>query len=322
MPTYVSLARRVVLAGLLVAGAALAPTAAAETIPLPQDDRAALEQLLGTGVIGDPVDASPLSTAEIPLREGTWTYQIVAGNKQGQTENDVLTKLERDPSGASWQVETGSKDLAFVETGPDDNIAILSEQDTDQGVITRFSPAEPILINGMNPGDNQNVTLAVNVYDLSDPQEVSHSGSLQLAFSYVGAYRVTVPAGSYDAMLLKWVYDGSVGPASVKDTQYRFIAKDVGIVASIEKKRISALLLYHDNSNTGRVLTKAPELGPSVGVIGCLARQQAPLRREVQLGLVLVARELRASPRCLLVRDPLQRPAGRHRQHLVAAGAL
>jgi hypothetical protein len=258
MPTHVSLARRVVLAGLLVAGPALAPTAAAETIPLPQGDRAAVEQLLGTGVIGDPVEASPLTPADIPLREGTWTYQIVAGNNQGQTENDVLTKLQRDESGASWQVATGSKDLAFIETGPGDNIAIVSEQDADQGVLTRFSPAEPILINGMNPGGNQNVTIAVNVYDLSDPQEVSHSGSLNLEFSYIGAYRVTVPAGSYDAALLKWVYDGSVGPASVKDTQYRFIAKDVGIIASIEKKRISAMLFYHDNSNTGRVLAKAP----------------------------------------------------------------
>jgi hypothetical protein len=69
---------------------------------------------------------------------------------------------------------------------------------------------------------------------------------------------VTVPAGTYDAALLKWDYDGSVGPASVQDTQYRFLAKDVGIVASIEKKKISALLLYHDNSNTGRVLMQAP----------------------------------------------------------------
>jgi hypothetical protein len=257
MPTHVSLSVGIVLAGLLVAGPALAP-AAADTIPLPQDDRATLEQLLGAGVVGDPVEASPLTPADIPLREGTWTYQIVAGNKQGQTESDVLTQLKRDQSGASWKVEMGSKDLAFVEAGPDDNIAVLSEQDTDQGVITRFSPAEPILTNGMRPGDNQNVTIAVNVYDLSDPQEVSHSGSLNLEFSYIGAYKVTVPAGSYDAALLKWVYDGSVGPASVKDTQYRFVAKDVGIVASIEKKRISALLLYHDNSNTGRVLAKAP----------------------------------------------------------------
>ena len=134
----------------------------------------------------------------------------------------------------------------------------MSEQETDQGVITRFSPAEPILTNGMKPGDSQKVTIGVKVYDLSSPDEVSHSGSLQLEYSYVGAYKVTVPAGSYDAALLRWVYDGSVGPASVKDTQYRLVAKDVGIVASIEKKKISALLLYHDNSNTGRVLEKAP----------------------------------------------------------------
>jgi hypothetical protein len=258
MLTYVSLARRVVLAGLLVAGAALAPPAAAETIPLPQDDAAVLEQLLGSAVVGNPVDAAPLAPADIPLRQGTWTYQVVAGKKQGQSESDVVTKFDRDQSGASWKVQTGSNDTAFIQAGPDGNIAILSEQDTDQGVITRFSPAEPILTNGMNPGDSQNVTIAVNVYDLSSPQEVSHTGSLNLEFTYIGAYQVTVPAGSYDAALLKWVYDGSVGPASVEDTQYRFIAKDVGIVASIEKKRVSALLLYHDNSNTGRVLETAP----------------------------------------------------------------
>src|ERR671925_317510 len=99
MPTYVSLARRVVLAGLLVAGPALAPAAAAETIPLPQDDAAVLEQLFGGGVVGNPVDAVPLAPADIPLRQGTWTYQVVAGKKQGETENDVVTKLDRDPSG-------------------------------------------------------------------------------------------------------------------------------------------------------------------------------------------------------------------------------
>jgi hypothetical protein len=242
----------------LAAAPALAPRAEADTIPLPDADRAVLEQSLGSGVVGDPVDAAQLTPADIPLRDGTWTYQVVSGKKAGQTENEVLTQLKRNASGASWKVETGDKDLAFVEAGPNDNITILSEQDTDQGVITRFSPAEPILTNGMKPGDSQKVTIAVNVYDLSSPQEVSHSGSLNLEYSYIGAYKVTVPAGSYDAALLRWVYHGSVGPASVKDTQYRFVAKDVGIVASIEKKRISALLLYHDNSNTGRLLAKAP----------------------------------------------------------------
>lgn len=257
MPTHVS--RLVgILAALLATGPAGGPAAAADAIALPQADRTALGQLLGSGVVGEPVAASPLAAADIPLREGTWVYQIVAGAKKGQTESDVLTQLERDQSGASWKFEMGPKDLAFVQRAPDESIAILSEQDTDQGVITRFSPAEPILTTGMSPGDSKKVTIGVKVYDLSSPDEVSHSGSLDLEYSYVGAYKVTVPAGSYDAALLRWVFDGSVGPASVKDTQYRFVAKDVGIVASIEKKKISALLLYHDNSNTGRVLEKAP----------------------------------------------------------------
>jgi hypothetical protein len=243
----------VVLAGLLGIG-----PAAADTIPLPQADRTTLEQLLGSGVVGDPVDAGPLAAADMPLREGTWVYQIVAGGNEGQPQNNVVTHLQRDPSGASWKVSAGTNDVVFVQVGNDESLAIVSEQDTDQGVVTRFSPAEPILIPGMRPGDSRKVTIAVKVYDLSSPDEVSHSGSLDLEYSYVGAYKVTVPAGSYDAALLRWVYDGSVGPASVSDTQYRLVAKDVGIVASVEKKKISALLFYHDNSNTGRVLEKAP----------------------------------------------------------------
>ena len=256
MPRHV-LSAGIVSATLLAAGLVPAP-AAADTIALPQADRTALEQLLGSGVVGDPVDAGPLAAADIPLRAGTWVYQVVAGKKKGQTENDVLSQLQPVQEGASWQVQTGSKDLAFIQLSGNQDIEIVSEQDTGQGVITRFTPAEPILTTGMSPGDSKTVTIGVKVYDLSNPDEVSHSGSLDLEYSYIGAYKVTVPAGSYDAALLRWVYNGSVGPASVSDTQYRFVAKDVGIVASIEKKKVSALLFYHDNSNTGRLLEKAP----------------------------------------------------------------
>ncbi len=83
MPTHVTHFVGVVLAALLTA--AVPAVSAADTIPLPQADRTALEQLLGSGVVGDPVAASPLAAADIPLRAGTWTYQIVAGKKKGQT---------------------------------------------------------------------------------------------------------------------------------------------------------------------------------------------------------------------------------------------
>ena len=82
-----------------------------------------------------------------------------------------------------------------------------------------------------------------------------HSGNLELTYTYVGAYRITVPAGTFDASLFKWHYKGKVGPASIDDAIYRFFAPGVGPVARIELKHISAFIIYSDNEKRGTVLT-------------------------------------------------------------------
>jgi hypothetical protein len=98
------------------------------------------------------------------------------------------------------------------------------------------------------------MTIKVNVYDLDDPDDLEHKGSLDLTLTYVGASRVTVPAGTFDAALLRWDYKGKVGPASVDDIQVRFLAKDVGMVAAAEKLDVAAFLVYNDNTKVGKVL--------------------------------------------------------------------
>jgi hypothetical protein len=64
-----------------------------------------------------------------------------------------------------------------------------------------------------------------------------------------------VPAGTYTAALVKMSYNGTVGPASVQDTEYRFFAIGVGPVAVIDKQNISAFLVYSNNVKYGKVLT-------------------------------------------------------------------
>ena len=61
-------------------------------------------------------------------------------------------------------------------------------------------------------------------------------------------------AGTYDADLLKWTYSGDVGPASVETAEYRFIAKDAGMVAMVQWRSISAMLIYHEKSRIARQL--------------------------------------------------------------------
>ena len=79
-----------------------------------------------------------------------------------------------------------------------------------------------------------------------------------MTLTYIGAYRVTVPAGTFDAALLKWDFKGKIGPASVEDIQPRFVAPEVGMVAAAEKRDVAAFLIYNDNTKVGKVLSQKP----------------------------------------------------------------
>jgi hypothetical protein len=137
---------------------------------------------------------------------------------------------------------------------PGESLSIASDQDSEQGVLTRYSPPEPLLIAGMNAGDTREMKIDVKVYDLDDPADVEHKGTLDLTLTYVGAYKVTVPAGTFDAALLRWEYKGKVGPATIEDIQARFVAPNVGVVAMANKRDIAAMLVYNDHSKIGKVL--------------------------------------------------------------------
>ncbi|MDG4576382.1 MAG: hypothetical protein P9C36_08745 [Defluviicoccus sp.] len=218
-------------------------------VPLPADMRAAGEKYL-PGVIGDPVPAFTIDPSLATLSAGTRTYAVVSGNTDNNTEQHKITASDKP---GQWRYTVGNRTV-FLHEAKGESLSIVSEQDNDKGVLTRYSPAQPLLIAGMNAGDEKTMTLKVNVYDLDDPDDLEHSGTLDLTLTYVGAYKVTVPAGTFDAAMLRWTYKGKVGPASVDDIQVRFIAKDVGMVAAAEKLDVAAFLVYNDNSKVGKVL--------------------------------------------------------------------
>jgi len=221
-------------------------------------DREALAPLLTAGVVGAPAAARPLTLEMAGLRDGSWTYQILEGKGKGQTQTHVVTQLKRDATGASWRYQAGPKTVLFLQDAPDGTLSLVSEQDIEQGVLTTYAPPQPIVVPGLSPGESRQLTIAVKVYDLSQPDNLKYQGSLAITYRYLGAYTVTVPAGSWDAALVKWTFKGKVGPADIEDTQYRFAVEDVGMLARVEKKDISAMLFYHDNSKSAGILAEQP----------------------------------------------------------------
>ena len=111
-----------VVSALVVVWPLLLAPGGARGAALSADEQAMLEELLGQGVIGEPVAGSTLTPSFAPLRDGTWTYRIVGGKQKGQTEQHVVTRLERDASGASWRYAVGAKGILFIKETDDGSL--------------------------------------------------------------------------------------------------------------------------------------------------------------------------------------------------------
>jgi hypothetical protein len=247
-----------VLAAVLTAGSACPAGAqgAGAVVPLPAQMQAAAQTYL-PGVVGDPVPSFTIDPGLAKLSPGSRVYQVVSGPNAGNTEQHEIAKMPGEGKGGQWRYSIGNRSVILHEVSGE-SLSIISENDANQGVVTRYSPPQPLLLAGMNAGDSKQMTMKVNVYDLSDPTDLEHEGQLDVTLTYVGAYKVTVPAGTYDAALLRWHFKGEIGPASVEDIQARFLVPGVGMVAAAEKRDIAAFLIYNDNTKVGKVLAQTP----------------------------------------------------------------
>ncbi|MEM7226796.1 MAG: hypothetical protein AAF495_27745 [Pseudomonadota bacterium] len=237
--------------GMLVAGPALAAE-----VTLAPDAKALIEKHLGKGVLDKPVAGNPIANAEtfFPFEEGNWTFRYISGDGKGETETHSFTKIVKDGSEETGRYAIGPDDFWFVRRDQDGNINVVTEQDAKEGVVIHYSPPQPLYVAGLEPGQVETRKIQVKVYDLSHPDHLKYEGELDLTLSYIGAYEITVPAGTYEAALINWNFEGEIGPASIKEDQFRFLVEGVGPIAAVEKKAISAFLLYHDDSKYGKVL--------------------------------------------------------------------
>ena len=223
---------------------------------LSEEDRNAISRLLGEGVLGPALPADPISekTALIPLAPATRIFRLSSGPDAGTTETDILRASVQEGSDATWQYAAGRRSVYNLRRTSDGSIVIPSEQDLVLGAIIRYDPPQPLIIHGIRPGEQRTLSIAVEVSHPDDPVTVAHSGLFSVSYTYLGRYRITVPAGTYPAALIKWQYHGDVGLAGFKGSEYWFFADGLGPIAVIDQQHISALVLYKKDTKYGKVL--------------------------------------------------------------------
>jgi hypothetical protein len=251
-------ARGLLAAAMLLGATALSVAEAADAgkvIPLAPADRQELDSLLGAGVVGEALPSQPIQAPDhyLPAKVKL-TYRVRDEHGKVTIEFHELSPAPKSEAAAGLQYVAGTDTRHIFERQPDGGLADVRQYDLEKKVVSRFTPGEPLLIQGVQPGESRQLTVKVEVADISSPNDVDYSGSLDITYAYLGTYRVTVPAGSFDADLIKWTYAGKIGPAKIKTAQYRFLAPKAGMVAMIEWRKITALLIYNDSSRRGKLL--------------------------------------------------------------------
>jgi hypothetical protein len=234
-----------------------APNAAdaGKVIPLTPADQKELDDLLGKGVVGEALPSQALQPAAYYLpSKARITYRV--RDEQGKMSAEIheISVAPKSESASGVQYVIGQDSRNIFEKAPDGSLATVREYDLEKKVVSRFLPGEPLLIQGLQPGESRQLNIKVEVSDISNPQKVDYSGNLDITYSNLGRHRVTVPGGTFDADLIKWNYVGKIGPAKIKTAQYRFLAEKTGMVAMIEWRKITALLIYNDSSRRGKLL--------------------------------------------------------------------
>jgi len=240
---------------LLLLGAVLAAPADGETL-LPAEDRQAIEAALGGGIFDTTLPPSPIADpAEfLPHGAAAGRFRILRGEGAGGLETHRAQVLGPE----AWNYQLSRDETGFLRLLKDHSLVMAGIEDRHSNALTRYEPAEPFLPAGLQAGGETRLHMAVRVYDRTEPDDVRHRGSLHVSLRHLGDYRVRVPDGQFDAILLKASFQGAIGPASVTDTQYRFLAKGVGLVAMTEQREVSAFFVYRDRVDVAKVLAGLP----------------------------------------------------------------
>jgi len=224
-------------------------------LPLPPEDQQKITAQLGPGVVGGALPSKPIEDVSVffPLQDKAVTYRVTAGPKAGNIQTLGLAKVRRPDGKQAWRFQISPSLAGFINQTPAGDLMMPAIIDTDGGVVVITTPANPFVLKGMKPGETRSYSQQVSVIDLSDPSDQEYSGTLHGTFTYVGTYQVKVPAGIYEAILLRLKCDGKVGPAHTQDAAYYFFAPGVGVVAMISQEDARAFWIIHIDTSTGKV---------------------------------------------------------------------
>jgi hypothetical protein len=225
-------------------------------LPLPSEDREIIVKRLGAGFVGDALPSKPIDDTSIlfPFHHQSVTYRFTSGRNIGKSKTVALTKVPRPSGRFVWRLQLAPSLIGFLRQTPEGDIVMPAVAETSEDALVVTTPPNPFLLKSMRPGETRSYSQEVSVRYFEDISNERYSGTIKTDYTYVGTFRVKVPAGTFEAILFRAKVDGRIGPAHTHATSYSFFAPGAGLVAMILQQKVTAFWIYNIDSAGGKVL--------------------------------------------------------------------
>jgi len=212
---------------------------------------------LGAGVVGEPLPSQSIDDPLLlfPFHGDELTYHFSSGKNKGKTQAETLTKVERPNGKTVWRLQLTPTLTGYIREAQNGDIVMPAIEDSSEGALVITEPANPFLPKGMKPGETRSYSQRVSVRYLDDISNERYSGTLKSDYTYLGTFKVKVPAGTFDAIVLRVKNEGKIGPAHTLNTGYNLFAPGKGIVAMILQSKVTAFWIYNIDGIGGKVLS-------------------------------------------------------------------
>jgi hypothetical protein len=216
-------------------------------------------QLLGDDFLIEAIPAPDLIRPAdwVGRGAGEYHFRYVSGDDHGKHEQVELHRPDPENPHLAWSRHIGDTIIEETTVIDGQGIRIHTETDIEHGYRVELHPGISIPA-GSKKGDLWTADNTLTVFDLDQPGKIAYTGSMIAQRRYVGAYRVKVPAGLFDTILLEEDYKVRIGPLKGEDIRYVFYAKGVGVVAEVEGIRASALIVFRMKKKSAKVLERYP----------------------------------------------------------------
>jgi hypothetical protein len=203
--------------------AGLSPTTVNGEVASPTEERTDLLRVLGDGVVGTSEQARPLSGFSTLARweTGEWRYRITSSPHRGQIEVESVAPIGASARGETWKRAVDRESTLYLRETGDGSLVLPSQITHPHHAVVYFEPPLTYLIAGMAPGESQRFEGRMDVYSANNPAVKWYSGTIRATTVYAGVYRITTPAGAFQAALIKTEYEIDIlSVVSVRDTLY------------------------------------------------------------------------------------------------------